>query len=451
MKINITHNKNLIIKIVVILFIILMLVLVFFKYKKDTNPDIIMQEQKTQLFNTLNKNSTVNVSKYIIYGTHLNIEGTLDLKKVSGISINYVNLVLKDLHGEELKIDTTYNYSDETISFSSIDKLNSGINLEDLNIGNYYLLLKVTLSNSDVNYYSLKNDSTYGALTYYTLTKNNSNNKIDINFDQYNEIPYLSIQVAQALSLPENVYDIAIDPGHGGKDKGAISGGNNESNLVLDCALKLKTQLENLGLKVFITRDGTESPDKFTDFNMYDENGRITSINKSNAKLMISIHMDTNSNSKNAGGVEVYAPNDCNLDFASLLAKNIVEQSGSNYSSSNLYKKSDGVYVHNFSNADIVAYTNKAKKSNYEPYSITTSTPYLYMIREIGGICTNAFVDGRNKQFATNKYYNSNVGIEGYLIQLGSINNEKDLNNVLTNIDGYVNGILSTLQKYYNL
>ena len=47
---------------------------------------------------------------------------------------------------------------------------------------------------------------------------------------------------------------------------------------------------------------------------------------------------------------------------------------------------------------------------------MTTDTPYLYMLRETGGIATGAYVDGRNKSFGTNKYYNSNIGVEALLL-----------------------------------
>lgn len=111
----------------------------------------------------------------------------------------------------------------------------------------------------------------------------------------------------------------------------------------------------------------------------------------------------------------------------------------------------NGVYVQNFTNADILAFKTKANKGGYEPYNITTSTPYLYIIRETGGISTNAFVDGRNPSYGKNKYYNSNIGIESYLIELGYMIVEQDLNNLLSNSDAYMEGIAQSIQSYYNL
>lgn len=341
LKKKLSLNKELFIKIVVILFIILMCVLVFIKIRTDNNPTKIQEEQRALLFNTIDKNANVNVTKYTVYGTHFNIEGTLDIVEISGIKISNVDLIVKNLNGDEISIKSDFNYSDNTISFSTSSEINRGIDLESLEINDYYLLLKVTYSNSDINYYSFVNGSEYGNITYYTLTKNNSNHKIDISFNQYHDIPYLSIHVEQANGLPEDVYDIAIDPGHGGLDAGATSGDYTEAGLVLDCALTLKSKLEDLGLKVLLSRDETSPANENTAYTMYDENGRVNLLNKSHAKLLISLHLNSEIYNKDEGGVEVYAPNDCNLDFASLLAKNIVEKANTYYSELSSFKELD--------------------------------------------------------------------------------------------------------------
>lgn len=148
----------------------------------------------------------------------------------------------------------------------------------------------------------------------------------------------MAINVTKADKLPENVYDIAIDPGHGGLDSGATFGDYTEAEIVLNCAIKLKSKLENLGLKVFLSRDTTSSPKEDTANNMYDENGRINVLNSSNAKLMLSLHINSNTYNKEKGGIEIYAPSNCNLDFASLLANNIVEKANTYYSKLSSYK-----------------------------------------------------------------------------------------------------------------
>ena len=110
-----------------------------------------------------------------------------------------------------------------------------------------------------------------------------------------------------------------------------------------------------------------------------------------------------------------------------------------------------GVYVRNFTKADILAFETRAKRDGYDAYNITTSTPYLYIIRETGGISTNAFVDGRNTDYGTNQFYNSNIGIETYLIELGFMSVDKDLSNIIQNSDNYMEAIAQSIQSYYNL
>ena len=436
-------------KIIILFFCFLMCILIIFKIKNDTNPQKILEEKKAQIYSLIDKSTFVDVSKYTIYGTHFNIEGTIDIVKISGIKISNIDLCLRDLEGKEYSIKSDFNIQDNLVSFSTTEKINEGLDLESLDINNYYILLKITFSNSDVKYYSLKNASEYKNLTYYTITKNQTNNKIDISFKQTENLPYMNLIVEKIDSLPDNVYDIAIDPGHGGKDKGAKSGDYTEAELVLKCGLNLKAKLENLGFKVFISRDGTESQNEDTANNMYDENGRINILNNSHAKILLSLHLNETNYSKKTGGVEVYAPCNCNLNFASKIAESIVNTANTHYSEFKIFKVQDGVYVRNFNNADILAFNSRAKKNGYEPYNITTSTPYLYIIRETGGISTGAFVDGRNTSYGKNNYYNSNVGIESYQIELGYMKIEENLNNVVNNYDKYMDGIVNAIQERY--
>ena len=70
------------------------------------------------------------------------------------------------------------------------------------------------------------------------------------------------------------------------------------------------------------------------------------------------------------------------------------------------------------------------------------------MIREIGGKTTGAYIDGRNKKIGKNQYYDSNKGVESYLIELGYIINKTDLNNMLNNQSAYVEAITKSIKDY---
>ena len=141
----------------------------------------------------------------------------------------------------------------------------------------------------------------------------------------------------QKTTLPNDVYDIVIDAGHGGSDVGAIYNGYYESKIALEYALSLKRSLEKLGLKIKLTRDGSESNTEITAYSMYDENGRVNVACRSKAKYLISFHLNSNSEAVSSGGIEIYAPSKAKLDFAKLMADNIVQNAKTTYSKVNTY------------------------------------------------------------------------------------------------------------------
>lgn len=78
---------------------------------------------------------------------------------------------------------------------------------------------------------------------------------------------------------------IALDPGHGGEDPGAVGrGGSLEKNIVLSIARRLKARLEQqANVRVMLTRDG----DYFVPLNV-----RVQKARKVQADLFVSIHAD---------------------------------------------------------------------------------------------------------------------------------------------------------------
>ena len=92
-----------------------------------------------------------------------------------------------------------------------------------------------------------------------------------------------------------NNFTVVIDPGHGGKDPGAVSNGFYEKIIALNTSLKLGQLLQYNGINVIYTRD----KDKFV--NLLE---RANIANKSDAQLFISIHC--NSHSSQAYGAETF-------------------------------------------------------------------------------------------------------------------------------------------------
>lgn len=91
---------------------------------------------------------------------------------------------------------------------------------------------------------------------------------------------------------------VVLDPGHGGKDPGAIgrSFKTYEKNITLSLGHELKRQLENKGYKVYMTR----STDIFIPLRK-----RVTIARSYHADLFISIHADSAKN-RNAQGLSIY-------------------------------------------------------------------------------------------------------------------------------------------------
>ena len=420
--------------------LVILLVYIIIQKREDTSYATTTSASIGDIIDVI-ENEEADVSTYIVYGTHLNLEGSLD---ITNPEIENAQIVAKKESGEEVSVDTTYEYENGKLSFSTLDKINTGLDLESLDVDNYYMLLKVTSSNGQTKYYSLSNDTEYiEDIDYYTLTRNNSNNKIIISFLKQNSVSALALNITKVHKLPDNVYDVVIDPGHGGNDTGAISGKYQEDEIVLENSLELKKKLESLGLKVLITRDGTET-DEYDTYNIYDEDGRVTMANESGAKILVSLHMNSNESDLVHGGVEVYAATNMDLSLAKSFANNIVKEANTSYSKMENDKVEDGVYVRTMK-VNRNSSTFKGYKGIYD------EVPYLFIIREIGGIATGAYVNGSNASYGENIYRNSNVGVEGYLIELGYMNVNSDLRNVLNKGNSYVKAITDSINSYYHI
>lgn len=101
---------------------------------------------------------------------------------------------------------------------------------------------------------------------------------------------------AQALAGPINT--VVIDAGHGGHDPGASHHGLREKHLALDIARRLRTNLQDAGLTVVMTRE----TDQFIPLS-----GRPAIANRLGADLFVSVHINANNNQR-VFGAEVYYP-----------------------------------------------------------------------------------------------------------------------------------------------
>lgn len=331
--------------------------------------------------------------------------------------------------------------------FLTAEKLNEGLTLERMPEGAYTMLLRADYADGSEERYSLSDLSSMSPVEYYTITQNNANDKITLAFDA-NEGGSFLLYTREDAALPAEIYDFVIDAGHGGKDPGASNSQITEAELTLQYAKGIAEKLSAMGYKVLLTRDGTESPDEDMAYTMYDENGRVNKACASRAKVGVSIHFNSNAE-VTAGGVEVYCSGRNDYTLAALLADTIVAESGASYSGQKSFKVADGVYVKTYTEQQIADSNTKAANNNFAAYDLTTDTDYLYMIRELGGIWTNAYIDGRNPYYGENLYRDSNMGVEAYLIEMAFMSVADDIQNAVQNADAYEQGVADALHAWH--
>ena len=105
---------------------------------------------------------------------------------------------------------------------------------------------------------------------------------------------------------------IVIDPGHGGKDPGAVSGKLREKDVVFKLARKIEKLAANYSnIEVRLTR----SKDIFLPLEK-----RAVIANKMNGDLFISLHANSYKD-KNTSGMEIYHLDNTRDEYANKLAK----------------------------------------------------------------------------------------------------------------------------------
>ena len=115
-------------------------------------------------------------------------------------------------------------------------------------------------------------------------------------------LPGASKPAPYKLERGRRVVTIALDPGHGGEDPGAIGkGGTREKDVVLAIAQRLKAKIDATpGMRAYLTRDG----DYFVPLHV-----RVEKARRVKADLFVSIHADAFVR-PTAGGSSVYVLSD---------------------------------------------------------------------------------------------------------------------------------------------
>lgn len=133
---------------------------------------------------------------------------------------------------------------------------------------------------------------------------------------------FINNEVEALLPLSGKI--IIIDPGHGGKDPGTISGDTYESDINLKISKCLEIELAKMGATVILTREGNydlSTPNakwrKKSDFD-----NRIKLINNSKANLYLSIHLNYLTDTKYYGA-QVFYNNEENKKIANIIQEKL--------------------------------------------------------------------------------------------------------------------------------
>ena len=91
---------------------------------------------------------------------------------------------------------------------------------------------------------------------------------------------------------------VALDPGHGGTESGAVGGNLVEKDLTWKLATRVKAILDKTpGIKAVLTKTQNETSDRET---------RAINAQNAGADLLVSFHINSNDSSNNLSGAEVY-------------------------------------------------------------------------------------------------------------------------------------------------
>lgn len=106
-------------------------------------------------------------------------------------------------------------------------------------------------------------------------------------------------EIRPQTPVPKGKLVVIIDPGHGGKDSGAVGiGGVQEKNVILPIGKRIAEVLERNGIQVIMTRDS----DYFVTLP-----GRVTMAQRAKADVFVSIHANSaGANRPEVNGLETY-------------------------------------------------------------------------------------------------------------------------------------------------
>ena len=159
-------------------------------------------------------------------------------------------------------------------------------------------------------------------------------------------ISLYTIAIVRANNLPLLGKVIYLDPGHGGKDPGAVWDNIYESDINLEISLQIQEELEKNGAIVYLTRYGDyDLSANYAELRKRsDLSRRANIINRSQADVYLSIHLNSDISTTWKGAQVFY--NTIN-EKNEILAKIMQEQLKKDLNSNREYKKLNDHYLYN--------------------------------------------------------------------------------------------------------
>ncbi|WP_419770246.1 MAG: N-acetylmuramoyl-L-alanine amidase family protein [Candidatus Marinarcus sp.] len=270
----------------------------------------------------------------------LNFNQTLTEKEIHFFEL-HINNVHKDVFDFQATFKDAYGTK---LKIADVDKISIGQYKKDI--------LRISIANK-------KN-----LTTIYTINEKQIIIKI-LDLNKREKIPvYKNIkEVLQNKNLIKQVKKtIVIDPGHGGKDSGAIGPHKRyEKTIVLNIAKYLNRLLKRRGYEVYLTRNS----DKFKTLKY-----RTTLSNHKNADIFISIHANAvpKINARKTKGIETFFLSPARSERAKRVAA--------------LENKSDMNAMNNNSQMTFLTILNQSKITASQKLAIDVQQNLLYNARQ---------------------------------------------------------------------
>ncbi|MBR3692985.1 MAG: N-acetylmuramoyl-L-alanine amidase [Erysipelotrichales bacterium] len=376
------------------------------KIKEYSFCNYTVEESKAILSNPNNEEGDYQVKDYLLYGESLGVYAE-----------EYVMGGKDPLYNKSIMLRNLCTGSEFVYLLGS--EVDKQILIYELPVGVYEVYVSSLIKDERMFMEEEVLDS------FYTVTRGGINHKVTLIADDNYfypdsedaseltlEKPYVFLEVTEE-ELPENVYDILIDPGHYTNDygpiveKGHAANGLIESDETLKAALVMEKVFTDAGLKVKLIRYGDELVDT------YGEGGRVWQVFDGQAKYYISNHLNA-LDDKSVDGTEVMYSSYASSVLAETVLNKIVDNSDLEISGN-------------------IGYGNKIPsvlpcKRTDEGYDA------MMMLREPGGKALGAgniseLARTQNKPFMEGKSYGAQAILIEYLYMSNASDAEKWKNN----------------------